>query len=90
MQDDGAQDKLHQQSPSRPANPPEDGGNPWTKAGLALMIPSVMAAGPLAGLLIAWLVRRLTGWGDWVTAVLILLGLAAGVRETIRIIRRLS
>ena len=51
---------------------------------------SLLAAGPLAGLLIGSLVRRWTGWGPGVTAVFVILGLVAGARETIRVIRRLS
>lgn len=58
--------------------------------GLALSIPSLLAAGPLVGFGLAWLIRRWTGWGSWVTGVLVILGLAAGIREVVQVIRRLS
>jgi F0F1-type ATP synthase assembly protein I len=69
-----------------PKNP-----SPWGQAGLALMIPSLMVAGPLAGFLIAWLIGRWTGWQSrWITVGLVLLGMVAGVRETIKVIRRIK
>jgi F0F1-type ATP synthase assembly protein I len=55
-----------------------------------MMIPGLMVAGPIAGLLIGWLVRKLTGWGDWVLIVFLFIGLVAGGRETIQVIRRLK
>lgn len=64
--------------------------NPYAAAGLALMIPMVMVAGPLAGLLLGWLLQRWFGLGSWILGVMLLLGLIAGARETIKIIRRLS
>ena len=75
--------------PRRSSPPPEPSDSQWGKAGLALLIPSLMAAGPAAGLLIGWLIRRWTGWGSWVTIVFLFLGLVAGVREVIQVIRRL-
>jgi F0F1-type ATP synthase assembly protein I len=69
---------------------PQLSGNAWSRVGLALLIPSVLLAGPLAGLLLGLLFQKLTGWGEWLLAVFILLGLAAGARETVGIIRRLD
>lgn len=62
----------------------------YTQAGLAMMIPTIMVAGPFAGLLLGWLLQRWLGLGSWIVGVMLLLGLIAGLRETIKIIRRLS
>ena len=58
--------------------------------GLAMSIPMLLAAGPLVGFGLGWLVRRWTGWGVWVTVVFLLLGMVAGIRETIKVIRKVS
>ena len=75
-----------------PTSPkPGRNNNPWAQMGLAMMIPSIMVAGPVVGFLIAWFIGRWTGWhARWFTALLVLLGMMAGVRETIRIIRKIS
>ena len=73
-----------------PPHRPSTGPGLWTQAALALMIPSLMLAGPVVGFGIAWLIGRWTGWRpQWFTILMVLLGLAAGIRETIRVIRRL-
>lgn len=64
--------------------------NPYAQAGLALTIPMILAAGPLAGLLLGWLLQRWFGLGSWIVIVMLVLGLIAGARETIKVIRRLS
>jgi ATP synthase protein I len=69
---------------------PDKHVNPWQQAGMALVIPMMLASGPLVGYGLGWLLRRWTGWGGWVIPVCIALGFAAGVRETIKIIRRIS
>ncbi|MFH1022580.1 MAG: AtpZ/AtpI family protein [Planctomycetota bacterium] len=59
-------------------------------AGMATMIPFLLLAGPLAGWFAGrWLDGR---WGTapWCAMGLIAAGLAAGIRETITIIRRMS
>jgi ATP synthase protein I len=58
--------------------------------GLALSIPTLLAAGPLVGFGLAWLIRRWTGWGEWVTWLMVILGIIAGIREVVSVIRRLS
>jgi hypothetical protein len=73
--------------------PPDPGSDPggWSKASLALAIPTLLAAGPLVGLGLAWAIRRLTGFENrWLTLLCIALGAAAGVREVARVIRRIS
>lgn len=62
----------------------------YTQLGLALSIPTLLAAGPLVGFGLGWLIRHWTGWGEWVTWVMVLLGIVAGIRETVLVIRRLS
>lgn len=78
-------DRQSQQPRRQPPEP-----SPWQQAGLALSIPSLLAAGPLAGWLIGWLIQRWTGWGNWVVVVFVFVGLAAGIRESIRVIQKLS
>lgn len=62
----------------------------YTQIGIAMSIPMLLASGPLVGFGLAWLIRRWTGWGAWVTWVMIVLGMVAGIRETIKAIRKLS
>ncbi len=69
---------------------PDGNGSGLGKGILALSIPTLLASGPLAGVLLGWLIRRATGWGEWVMIVMILLGTAAGFREAIRLMRRIS
>ena len=57
---------------------------------LGMTIPSALLAGPLVGLGLTWLIRRWTGCGEWVGWILLPMGLAAGVLEAIRVIRKLS
>lgn len=71
--------------------PPAKEPSQWSQVGLAMSIPTLLLAGPLVGLGLAWAVRRLTGWDYWwLNALLIAVGFAAGVRETIKVIRKLS
>lgn len=73
---------------SSPKNDKPDGN--WSQVGLALSIPTLLAAGPLVGLALGWLICRATGWGLWVQWVLMILGMVAGIRETIKVIQKLS
>jgi hypothetical protein len=66
----------------------------WRKAGIALMIPALMGAGPivgyfLGGALVRW-IKPLAPWSDGVKFGCLILGLLAGIRESIKIIRRIS
>ena len=57
--------------------------------GLALSLPMVLLSGPFAGYLISqWLVGK-WGWAPGTTLVLVLLGLAGSVIQTVRILRLL-
>lgn len=56
------------------------------QAGIVMSIPMMMAAGPLVGYFIgSWLDRWLGT--SWISVVLAILGLVAGVNETIRVIK---
>ena len=85
-------EKPGHDAPERPQErfkePPGEGS--FGRAGMAMLIPSVMAAGPFAGWLVGRLIARLTGWGAWIEITFCFLGLVAGARETIRIIRKLD
>jgi ATP synthase protein I len=61
-----------------------------TQASLALAIPGLLVAGPFAGYFLGWLIQKWTGWGDWILWVFLALGMAAGIRETIKVIKRLG
>ncbi|MBI2194168.1 MAG: AtpZ/AtpI family protein [Planctomycetes bacterium] len=59
------------------------------QAGVVMTIPMMLAAGPLLGFFAGqWLDRRLGT--SWFSTVLALVGFAAGVNETIRVIRILQ
>lgn len=75
--------------PNKQNLPDDQSANLATQLGLALSIPTLLAAGPLVGYGLAWLIRRWTGWGPWVTMVMVLLGIAAGIREVVQVIKRL-
>ena len=86
-------------TPNRVAIVPEpssDQGpsNQWRQAGLALSIPMLMVSGPLVGYflgygLVAWLDIG-DPWGKVIKVVGLILGVVAGARETIRLIRKIS
>lgn len=66
----------------------------WRQASLALMLPTMMAAGPLAGYLLS---LGIIAWFDvgppWdlrIKIVMVVLGLLAGFRESFRIMQQLS
>lgn len=62
----------------------------YSQLALAVSIPALLVSGPLVGFGLGWLIRHWTGWGPWVTWVLVLLGTVAGIREVIQVIRKLS
>ena len=64
--------------------------NSWNKTSLALSIPMLLVSGPLVGYWLGRLVRHWTGWGEWADWLFVILGMVAGVKESVRIIRRLS
>ena len=82
---------MPESPPPSPSKPPD---HQWRQASLALSVPTVMAAGPLLGILVGWaLVRWLDPpppW-DWrLKAVALLICTLAGLRETIKLIKRIS
>jgi len=60
------------------------------QASIALSIPTMMAAGPLVGCGLGWAAQRYLNAPEWAMPVCIALGLAAGIRQTIKLIRRLD
>ena len=59
-------------------------------AGLALAIPSLMIAGPFAGLLLGRWLGGYVGHSDGAGLIGLALGFVASVREVIKIVRRLG
>ena len=67
---------------------PSDKYKQARQLGLLTTIPMILAAAPLIGYFGGrWLDGKL-GTGPWLSMMLLLLGLVAGVRETISILRK--
>lgn len=58
------------------------------QTGLLVTIPIALAAGPGAGFVIGDYLDRMLGTGPWLMIVFILLGAAAGVRQTLVVLVR--
>lgn len=65
---------------------PRQGG--LRSAGLLLAIPTLLIVSPLVGFFLGSLLDRRLGIAPWLTIVGLVLGFAAGARETSRIYRR--
>ena len=59
-------------------------------AGLALSIPAVMVAAAVVGCVIGLALDKWLGTGPWVFLLFMFLGLAAGARETIRLVQKIN
>jgi len=57
--------------------------------GLALVLPFIMAAGPVVGYFIGAWIGRLVGDPFWPRMIGLAVGVAAGVHQTFQIIRRI-
>ena len=70
--------------------PPEKNGEPSAlrTAGLLLAIPTLLIVSPMVGWSVGNLLDRWLGWNPWGGIVGLILGFAAGGRETHRIYRR--
>lgn len=66
----------------------------WRQASLALMLPTLMVAGPLAGYLLGLGINRFFNvqppWDGRIQIGMIILGMMAGFRETWHTIKKLS
>lgn len=56
--------------------------------GIATTIPMILAAGPLVGYWIGQWVDRRFGSEPWGVVILALLGLAAGIKQVVHVIRQ--
>lgn len=82
------QDRSAQRS-----GPPEgkrDEDERLRSAGLALTIPSLLVAGPIVGLLLGRWIGGMVGYPNGGLLIGLGLGFVAGVREIIKILRRMS
>jgi len=72
------------------SEPPEKNGEPSAlrTAGLLLAIPTLLIVSPIVGWFVGSLADRWLGWTPWGSMVGLMLGFAAGGRETYRIYRR--
>lgn len=72
----------------------EDNRQEWTRqmrlASLAVAIPTILGASPVVGALLGRWLGGLIGHAGAGTVVGLVIGFIAGVRETIRLIRRLQ
>ena len=62
----------------------------FKKVGTLLSIPLILGLSPVIGCAIGWALDRVFGTRPIMTILLLLLGFAAGVRETWTLIRRSS
>ena len=71
-------------------SPPEKNGEPSAlkTAGLLLAIPTLLIVSPIVGSFVGSLADRWLKWKPWGGIVGLMLGFAAGGRETYRIYRR--
>jgi len=65
-------------------------GNQMRSAGMYMMIPALLLASPIVGFVLGVLLCRWTGAGDWLKALMAMLGVAAGANEVARIIKKAS
>jgi F0F1-type ATP synthase assembly protein I len=55
--------------------------------GMYAMIPTILLTAPLVGYFLGVLLQRWLHVGDWLRAVFAVLGVAAGIREVVKILR---
>ena len=72
------------------SQPPDKNGEPSAlkSAGLLLAIPTLLIVSPIVGYFVGSLADRWLKWDPWGGIVGLMLGFAAGGRETYRICRR--
>jgi ATP synthase protein I len=58
--------------------------------GLAMTIPTTLAATIIVGTAIGYYLDKWLGTGPWLLLLFLFLGIGAGIRETIRLIRKLD
>ncbi|MCX7019674.1 MAG: AtpZ/AtpI family protein [bacterium] len=69
--------------------PPQD-DNGWRNAGMALMLPLMMASAALIGCAIGYYLDRWLGTRPWLFLLFLVLGFVTGARETIKTVRGLN
>jgi F0F1-type ATP synthase assembly protein I len=62
----------------------------WSAVGVAMAIPAILAASPIVGYLLGQWADGWLGSAPYGGLAGLLLGLAAGVRETVLLVRRLN
>ncbi|MCG3196804.1 MAG: hypothetical protein GHCLOJNM_01283 [bacterium] len=67
-----------------------DYGQAFRQLGVALSIPGLLLAGPLVGYGLGWCAKTYLGCPEWSVLVGLLLGLASGIRETVKVLKQLS
>ncbi len=73
-----------------PEEPKEDKYNWMRQVGMAVTIPSILAAGPLLGFFIGSFLDTKLKSGNVFLFIFLILGFAASVKETINILKRLK
>ena len=73
-----------------PERKPDDKFKLARQMGIAITIPMVLLAGPLVGWFIgSWLDKKF-GTEPWFLTIMLIMGLAAGIRQTIQLIKQIS
>lgn len=62
--------------------------NELRTAGMYMMIPALLLASPIVGFGLGVLLCRWTGAGDWLKALMAMVGMAAGANEVAKIIKK--
>ena len=70
-----------------PSDPSSSG---WRSAGVAISIPTILAACILVGVVLGRVVDRWLGTFPLLTLVGLVLGMAAGIREMLRLLRKIK
>ena len=76
--------------PEKPEPDRSERGREFRQLSLGLTIPALMVAGPLVGWALAWAAQTYLGAPQWTSAIGIAVGLAAGVRQVIHVIRDMN
>ena len=67
-----------------------DTGAAWRNAGQAFMLPTMIGACAVIGVVMGHYLDRWLGTRPWFTLILLIGGFVSGVRETMKVVRRMN
>ena len=74
----------------QPGRDPEDEGSTARTIGMGVMVPTTLAACVLVGCFVGYLVDKWLGSSPWGLVVGLILGAVAGVREMLKILKKIQ